>query len=74
MTSENIISIGRSDYGITTAAEYSAITLSQITLTFLKLFHHGDSTIAMKYISDWVKEIQNNYFTLQDEIFPKSDD
>lgn len=50
MNSGNVIPIGRSDYGITTAAEHSAISLSQVTTVFLKQFHHGDSTVAMDYI------------------------
>lgn len=71
MTSENIVPIGRSDYGITTAAEHSAISLSQITTVFLKQFHHGDSTVAMGYIHNWVDVIRDNYLSLHDEIFPE---
>ncbi len=71
MTSENVIPIGRSDYGITTAAEHSAISLSQITIVFLKQFHHGDSVLAMDYIYNWVDVIRDNYLSLHEEIFSK---
>lgn len=70
----NCIPVGRSDYGITTPAEHSAISLQWITATFLTLFPNADSIQKTKVIHDWVEVIRELYFAAHDEIFAGIDD
>ncbi|MEQ7310281.1 DUF5677 domain-containing protein [Lactococcus petauri] len=67
---EQIISVGRSDYGITTAGEHSAISLAQITTMFFAVHPTDDSVIAMKYIKNWIDIITEEYFKTHDYVFP----
>lgn len=69
----NVIPVGRSDYGITTAAEHSAISLSQISAMYFSVFPENDMLIRMKNISDWVNVIREEYFKAHDEVFPDDD-
>lgn len=71
MKTANVIPVGRSDYGITTPAEHSAISLSQITTMFFAIHSSGDSSIAIKYISNWVDVIREIYFKTHDSLFPE---
>lgn len=66
----DIIPTGRSDYGITTPAEHSAISLAQITTLFFAIHPNEDSAIAIKYISNWIDVIREEYFKTHDSIFP----
>jgi|AKZA01.1.fsa_nt_gi hypothetical protein len=66
----DIIPVGRSDYGITTPAEHSAISLAQITIMFFAIHSAGDSTLAMKYIHNWLDVIREEYFKTHDSVFP----
>lgn len=66
----DIIPVGRSDYGITTPAEHSAISLAQITTMFFAIHSAGDSTLAMKYIHNWLDVIREEYFKTHDSVFP----
>ncbi|EKZ4847850.1 hypothetical protein QO278_002553 [Listeria monocytogenes] len=66
----NIIPVGRSDYGITTPAEHSAISLAQITTMFFTIYSTGDSIIAIKYIHNWIDVIREEYFKTHDFVFP----
>ncbi|KUE93344.1 hypothetical protein AU078_04885 [Streptococcus gallolyticus] len=72
MKTENIIPVGRSDYGITTPAEHSAISLAQITSMFLSIFPYGDGIVAMKNINNWIDVIREIYFKTHDEVFPEA--
>ncbi len=65
-----VIPIGRSDYGITTPAEHSAISLSQISAFFLTVFPYSTSIIAINNINDWIDVIRELYFKCHDEVFP----
>lgn len=71
MKTENIIPVGRSDYGITTPAEHSAISLAQITSMFLSIFPYGDGIVAMRNITNWIDVIREIYFKIHDEVFPE---
>lgn len=73
MGTNNVIPVGRSDYGITTPAEHSAMSLAQITMMFFSIHSSGDSLLAMKYINNWIDVIREIYFKLHDEIFPDDD-
>ncbi|EKZ4335796.1 hypothetical protein QRW32_002734 [Listeria monocytogenes] len=66
----NIIPVGRSDYGITTPAEHSAISLAQITTMFFTIYSTGDSIVAIKYIHNWIDVIREEYFKTHDFVFP----
>lgn len=70
MGSNKVISIGRSDYGITIPAEHSAISLAQITSVFLGLFSCTKMIIALRGINNWIDVIREIYFKSHDEIFP----
>lgn len=70
MGTKNIISVGRSNYGITTPGEHSAISLAQITTMFFSIFPNGDGVVAMKYINEWINVIREKYFKTHDEVFP----
>ncbi|MDL5041592.1 DUF5677 domain-containing protein [Heyndrickxia coagulans] len=52
MGTKNNIPVGRSDFGITTPAEHSAISLAQITTMFFTIYPSGDSVVAVKYINN----------------------
>ena len=70
MGTQNVIPVGRSDYGITTAAEHSAISLSQMTAMYFSVFPDADILVRMKNISDWVNVVREEYFKTHDEVFP----
>ena len=72
MKTENIIPVGRSDYGITTPAEHSAISLAQITSMFLNIFPYGDGIVAIKNINNWIDVVREIYFKTHDEVFPEA--
>ncbi|GAA5417011.1 hypothetical protein Pryu01_02072 [Paraliobacillus ryukyuensis] len=69
METKNVIPVGRSDFGITTPAEHSAISLAQITTMFFTIQPSGDSVLAMKYINNWIDVIREIYFKTHDSIF-----
>lgn len=69
MGTRNFIPVGRSDYGITTPAEHSAISLAQITAFFFTIHSSGDSILAVKYINNWVDVIREMYFKTHDSVF-----
>lgn len=68
-STDNLIPVGQSNYGITTAAEHSAICLCWITEVFITLFHHLDSDAMCKLLSEWVKVVRETYFTAHEEAF-----
>lgn len=67
---DEIISVGRSDYGITTPGEHSAISLAQITTIFYAIYNTENSVLAMKYIYNWIDVIREEYFQTHDFVFP----
>ncbi|GGP08802.1 MULTISPECIES: DUF5677 domain-containing protein [Oceanobacillus] len=73
MTPKDVIPSGRSDFGITTPAEHSAISLAQITTMFLTIHPSGDSLVAIKYIQNWIDIIREIYFKTHDLIFPEEE-
>ncbi|WP_139275800.1 DUF5677 domain-containing protein [Ruminococcus sp. YE78] len=68
-STENLITVGHSNYGIATAAEHSAICLCWITGEFVTLFHHLDSDARCKLLSEWIKVVRDAYFTAHEETF-----
>jgi len=67
---EDAIPVGRSDYGITTPGEHSAISLAQITGMFFSTYSTESSTLAIKYISNWIDVVREEYFKTHDYVFP----
>ena len=64
-----VIPVGRSDYGLTTPGEHSAIMLAQISNDFLMLFPERDSVLNMKCINKWIDIVREEYFNVHNEIF-----
>ena len=73
MGNKEVIPVGRSDYGITTPGEHSAISLAQITTMFLTIHPSGDGLVAVGTIEKWVDVIRENYFRTHDLIFPEDE-
>ena len=69
MDEQSLIVVGQSDYGITTPAEHSAISLQWITSMFLSVFPCLDALANAKVIHDWVEEVRKAYFTTADKCF-----
>lgn len=70
---DEVILVGRSDFGITTPAEHSAISLAHISTIFFTILSTGDSVVSAKYINSWIDIIREGYFKAHDEIFPDSE-
>lgn len=68
-STENLIPVGHSNYGIATAAEHSAVCLCWITGEFITLFHHLDSDARCKLLSEWIEVVRKTYFTAHEETF-----
>lgn len=67
---KNLIPVGRSDFGITTPGEHSAITLVQITTMFGILFADIDTMVELKIQNNWIDVVRKSYFEIHDELFP----
>ncbi len=65
-----VIPVGRSDYGITTPGEHSAISLIQISSMFFMLFPESDTIVQMKIMDRWLGVIRECYFKTHDYVFP----
>ena len=73
MGTHPMIPVGRSDYGITTPGEHSAISLAQISAMFFTLFPESDTIIQMQNINHWIDVIREAYFKTHDEVFPEDE-
>ena len=69
MQSEEIISVGRTDFGLTNPGEHSAITLAQLTFKFLTVYPSGDALLAAFMINKWVDVVREVYFKTHNYIF-----
>lgn len=65
----DVIPVGRSDYGITTPAEHSAISLAWISATYLSLLPHADSIATIHVLNNWIDVIRELYFSTHDIVF-----
>lgn len=70
MGTVDVIPIGKSDYGLMTPGEHSAITLAQISSLFFTIFPNGDILVQLKIILEWIDVIREAYFKTHDEVFP----
>lgn len=64
-----VISVGRSDWGMSISAMHSAISLSQITSDYFTVFHHGDSLAAILTFHEWVDKIATFYKEVETTCF-----
>ena len=69
----NIIPVGRSNYGIAVPAEHPAISLHMISTLFFTLFPYTDSIAYVKTLGKWVEVIQEMYYSIEKEAFPKNE-
>ena len=69
----NIMLVGRSNFGFTTPAEHSAISLAQITADFLTIHESGDALVSVSYINNWIDIIKEEYFKTHDSLFPNEE-
>ena len=67
------LSAGHSDYGISTAAEHSAISLSIITTLYLTLLPYGDGLVHADSIRRWVDVVRKYYYEAEDKCFTETD-
>ncbi len=65
----NIIPVGHSNYGITTPAEHSAISLSWITNLFLTIFPYPEGMVRCRVLNSWIDVIREAYFSTHDRLF-----
>ncbi|MCK1256247.1 hypothetical protein MX101_09545 [Streptococcus uberis] len=70
MSNEDTISVGHTDFGLTTPGEHSAITLAQLTGLLLTVYPSGDALLAANMINKWVDVVREYYFKSHDYIFP----
>lgn len=70
---QNIIPVGRSNYGIAIPAEHSAISLHLISTLFFTLFPYVDGIAYVKTLGKWVSVIQEMYYSTEKEAFPHND-
>lgn len=68
---QNVIPVGRSNYGIAVPAEHSAISLHLISTLFFTLFPYADGIAHVKTLGKWVSVIQEMYHSTEEEVFPK---
>lgn len=69
---QEMVVVGQSDYGITTPAEHSAVSLQWITSMYLNVFPSLDALAYIRVIQDWVEEIREAYFNTSDKCFGTS--
>lgn len=70
MGTKEVIPVGRSDYGITTPGEHSAISLAQISAMFFTIFPESDTLVQANNINNWIDVVREAYFKTHDEVFP----
>ena len=69
----SFISIGRSDYGLTTPGEHSAVSLVQLSIMFFNIFPEGMTLVRMITLNKWIDVIREAYFKVHDEVFPEDE-
>ena len=66
------ISAGHSDYGIATAAEHSAISLSIISTLLFTLIPYGDGLMHATCHQRWVDIVRKYYFEAEENCFSEA--
>lgn len=70
---DSFIPVGRSDYGLTTPGEHSAVSLVQLSIMFFSIFPEGTTLARMITLNEWVDVIREAYFKTHDEVFPEDE-
>lgn len=65
----DVIPVGASDYGIAVPAEHSAISLHLISTLFFTIFPYADAIAYVKTLAEWVKVIQEMYYSTEKMVF-----
>lgn len=69
-----VLQAGHSDYGVSLAAEHSAISLAVITASFLTILPYGDGAVNASTIGKWVDVVRKYYFEAEDSCFSKDNE
>ena len=65
-----VISVGRSDWGMSISAIHAAMSLVMITSEFFSVYTHGDSVVAVMTFNKWVSKITRFYEEVEKNCFP----
>ncbi len=68
----NCVPVGQSNFGISTPAEHSAISLAWTTNIFLTVFPYMDGLSTCKTLNKWIDVIRELYFSAKDKFKNKS--
>lgn len=70
----SILSVGRSDWGMSLPAIHAAMSLVLVTCQFFSVYTHGDSIAAVSTFNKWISRIKKFYEDVEDHCFPKDPD
>lgn len=70
----SVLQAGHSDYGVSLAAEHSAISLAVITASFLTILPYGDGTVHASTIGKWVDIVRKYYYEAEDRCFSEKNE
>lgn len=68
-----VTAVGKTDWGMSISVIHAAISLSQITVDFFTVFHHGDSLIAAMTLHKWVEKISEYCDEVEKNCFSDED-
>lgn len=66
-----VLSVGRSDWGMSLPAIHAAMSLVLVTCQFFSVYTHGDSIAAVSTFNKWVSRIKAYYEDVEEHCFPK---
>lgn len=69
-----VLSAGHSDYGVSLAAEHSAISLAVITTFLLSILPYGDGVVHASTIGKWVDVVRKYYYEAEDKCFSEDNE
>lgn len=69
-----VMSVGRSDWGMSISAIHAAVSLIVITTEFFTVYTHGDSIVAAMTFYKWISRIESFYTEVEENCFPKDID
>lgn len=69
-----ILSVGRSDWGMSLPAIHAAMSLVLVTCQFFSIYTHGDSMAAVSTFNKWISRIKIYYEDVEEHCFPKNPD
>ena len=73
ISNDSFIPIDRSDYGLTTPGEHSAVSLVQLSIMFFNIFPEGTTLARMITLNKWIDVVREAYFKTHDEVFPEDE-